>query len=275
MNDLLDNPAVQAGVAPFLVALVLAALLRRRGLLGLAIGAALATVAVLALGFSFETLTAPRKMVLVGLGASVLVLPLELSAVAPRWPLRAALAGATAVAAVWVLWRVLQRMDLVPALGAGLAAAAYVAALVESTFAVRNDPVRSASAALVLGLATGMLCLFAASATLMQVGIAVGAGAGAALVLQMVSGRRASVGWTLAWPASVVAALLGLLSVFTGELRWYCLLPLLAVPWATRLAPAGQRPVWLSAVLASLASLAPALMAVAFAWFSDGAAASP
>jgi hypothetical protein len=273
MNDLLDNPAVQAGVAPFLVALVLAVLLRRGALLGLAIGAALATVAALALGFSFDSLTASRKMVLVGLGASVLVLPLELSAIPPRWQLRATLAGAAALAGVWTLWRVLQRMDAGPALWASLAAAAYVAALVESTFAVRDDPVQSASAALILGLATGVLCLFGASATLMQVGIAVGAGAAATLMLQMVSGRRAPVGWTLAWPASVVAGLLGLLSVFTGELNWYCLLPLLGIPWAARLMRDGERPVALSALLTSLAALAPALVAVAFAWF--GGAASP
>src|SRR2546427_8730982 len=111
MDHLLDNPAVQAGVAPFLVAFVAAALLRRSGLLGLVIGFALATVAALALGFSFGSLTAARKMVIVGLAASLLVLPLELTAIASRWPLRAALAAAAGVASVWMLWRGLPRPD--------------------------------------------------------------------------------------------------------------------------------------------------------------------
>ena len=274
MDHLLDNPAVQAGVAPFLVAFVAAALLRRSGLLGLVIGFALATVAALALGFSFGSLTAARKMVIVGLAASLLVLPLELTAIASRWPLRAALAAAAGVASVWMLWRVLQRMDVGLALAAGFAAAAYMVALVESGFAVRDDPVRSASVALMLGLAAGALCLLGASVTLMQVGVAVGAGAGATLLLQMICGRGAPLGWTLAWPAAVVAGLLGLLSVFTGELKWYCLLPMLGIPWAARLVPAGPRPVWRDAVLASLAAMLPALIAVALAWFGDVAASA-
>lgn len=274
MSDLLDNPAVQAGAAPFLVALVVAALLRRTGLIGLAIGGALATVAVLAVGFSFESLTAARKMVLVGLAASLLVIPLELSAVPSRWQLRAALAAAAGLASVWMLWRVLQRMDLTLALLAGLAAALFVAALVTSTFAVRDDPVRSTSVAWVLGLSVGMLCLLGASVTLMQVGVAVSAGAGAALLLQMAGGRRAPLGWTLAWPAAVVAGLLGLLAVFTGGLNWYCLLPLLVVPWAARSVPPAPGPVWRSALLMSLASLAPASIAVALAWFGGSSSSA-
>ena len=39
MNELLNNPAVQAGVAPFFFALIVAALLHRSRLMGLAIGA--------------------------------------------------------------------------------------------------------------------------------------------------------------------------------------------------------------------------------------------
>ncbi len=43
MDTLLHNPAVQAGVAPFVVALIVAVSLQRSRLLGLAIGAALVT----------------------------------------------------------------------------------------------------------------------------------------------------------------------------------------------------------------------------------------
>ncbi len=145
--------------------------------------------------------------------------------------------------------------------------------LVASGFAVREDPVRSASAALLLGLGAGVLSLLGASVTLTQVGIAIGAGAGAVLLVQMVTGRRAPAGWTLTLPATVVAGLLGLLSVFTGELRWYYLVPLLAVPWAARLVPAGHGPVWRSAIVTSLAALVPTALAVAVAWMG-GAASS-
>lgn len=152
MNELLTNPAIQAGVAPFLVALIVAALLYRSRLLGLAIGAAFFTVVFLAVGFSFDSLTSVRKMILVGTGATLLVLVLELASVQARAAVRAALAAVAAVSTVWVIWRVLQQRDTGAALLAGAAAAAYIAALVESGNRLGSDPVRSASGALMLGL---------------------------------------------------------------------------------------------------------------------------
>ena len=268
MNELLTNPAIQAGVAPFLVALIVAALLYRSRLLGLAIGAAFFTVVFLAVGFSFDSLTSVRKMILVGTGATLLVLVLELAGVQAGAAVRATLAAAAAVAAVWVIWRVLQQRDTGAALLAGSLAAAYIAALVESGNRLGSDPVRSACGALMLGLGSGGLALLGASASLAQVGVAIGAGSGAALLIQMLIGKRAPVGWTLALPAYVVAGLVGLLAVFTGALPWYCLLPTVAIPWATRLVPSGDRPVWRTAFLSAFAALIPMLLAVALAWFA-------
>ena len=271
MNELLNHPAVQAGVAPFLAALVWAGLLCRTRLLALAIGAAFVTAVALVLGWSFESLTASRKMVLVGLAATLLVLPLELIPAQPTLRLRALLAGAAGLAGVWMVLRVLQQQPAAAAIGAGVAVAVFMVALVESTRAVHDDAVRAASSALARGLGAGALALLGASASLGQLGIAIGAGAGATLLVQMLTGRAAPLGWTLALPASMVAGLLTLLSVFTGELRWYCMLPLLAVPWATRLVPTGLRPLWVRAILTGLAALVPVALAVALAWV--GAAA--
>ncbi len=268
MNELLNNPAVQAGVAPFLVALIVAVLLHRSRLLGLAIGAGFFMVVFLALGFSFDSLTSVRKMILSGVGATVLVLLLELGEVQAKPAVRAALAAAAAAAAVWVIARVLQQREMGAALFAGAAAALYLAALVESGNRIGSDPVRGASAALMLGLGCGGLALLGASASMAQAGIAIGASSGAALLVQMLTGKRAPLGWTLALPANVVAGLVGLLAVFTGALPWYCLLPTLAIPWATCLVPTGKWPVWLTAFLSALAALIPMLLAVALAWFA-------
>jgi hypothetical protein len=268
MEDLLNHPAIQAGIAPFAVALAVAALAFRSRLLGLALGAAFATMVALALGFSVDPLTSMRKMVLVGLAAGVLVLPLELTSVQPVPRVRAALAAAAGLAGVWVVWRVLQQREIGPAIGGGAAAAVYMAAMVESGFSVRDDAVRSSSAALMLGLGMGVLALLAPSVTLMLVGVAMGAGAGAALLLQMVTGRRAPPGWTLTLPATVVVGLVGLLSVLTSGLQWYQLLPLLAVPWATLLVPAERGPVWRTALLTSFVAFVPVALAVAMVWLA-------
>jgi hypothetical protein len=153
----------------------------------------------------------------------------------------------------------------------GLGAAAYLAALVESAHRVGDDGVRASATGLVLGLGMGALAVLGASALLAQAGIAVGASAGATLLVQMLAGKRAPGGWTLVLPAAVVTGLAGLLAVFTGALPWYCLLPTLAAPWATRLVPAGERPVWLTSVLTAVVALIPMLLAVGLAWFTAGA----
>lgn len=271
MDALLANPAIQAGVAPFLAALLVAAALRRTRLLGVAISVGVAVVIALTIGFTFESLSSTRKLVLVGLAAALVMIGVEGAAVPSTPGVRATLAAASAAAAVWVVLRVLQQKETGLALAGGLGAALYLAALVESTHQVSADTVRASAAGLVLGLGTGALALLGASALMAQIGIAVGASAGATLLVQMLGGQRAPAGWTLPLVASVVAGLAGLLAVFTGSLPWYCLLPTLAAPWATRLVPAGERPVWITSIITAVVALIPMLLAVGLAWFTAGA----
>jgi hypothetical protein len=271
MNELLDNPAVQAGVAPFLVALLVSAMLGRTRLLGLAIGAGFLTAVVLVMGLTFESLTSVRKMVLIGMASIAAVLALELGSIELSGKARAMIAVLVGAAAVWIVLRVLQQQPLGKALVAGVAAVLYIALLVDSTLAVGGDPIRASAAALMLGLGAGALALLGASAMLAQIGIAVGAASGATLLIQMTLGRRAATGWTLALPASVIAGLVGLLAVFTGELRWYCLLPTLVIPWATRLAPGNGRAVWRTAIFTAIAAAIPMLFAAGLAWFAAAA----
>ena len=140
-----------------------------------------------------------------------------------------------------------------------------------SSFRVGEDAVRACATALVLGLGAGALAFLGASALLAQLGIALAAGSGAALLVQMVLSRRAPVGWTLALPVAVAVSALGVQAVLTGPLPWYCLVPLLGVPWTARLVAADQRPVWLVSVLTALAAAVPMLLSVAIAWFTAGA----
>ncbi len=276
MDELLNHPAVQAGVLPFAVALAMAAGLRRSRQLGLCVTAGFACAVALTMGFfGFEALTALKKLVLVGIAAAAIGAGLELAMQQPRWPHQLGLGLAAAVAVIWVLARLLQQRDATGALLAGAGAVLYCIALLAGGQRVSRDPVAAAAVVLVLGLASGVLALLGASAQLALLGIALGAGAGAVLLVQMLAGASAPVGWTLGLSAHVTVALLGLLAVFTGALPWYCLLPLPLVAWAANLAPAGARPVWQRAVLAALLALAPALGAIVLAWFTaDGSAAS-
>ena len=65
--ELLNHPAVQGGVAPLVVALLIAILLARTRFAWLAIVAGYATTIALTMGFQFSPLTASRKILLLGL----------------------------------------------------------------------------------------------------------------------------------------------------------------------------------------------------------------
>jgi hypothetical protein len=277
MNEWLAHPAVQGGVAPFLAALLGATLLaplRGGRFAGLAIALGFATAVALAVGWSFESMSSIRKLSLVGLGAGILVVAAEFATDQPRPAARVAIGGLAALAAVWVMLGVLRRMEPMAAVTTAAIGALFVSALVDSGHRAAHNIVGSAAAALVLGLSAGALALLGASAVLALLGIAVGAGAGAVLLVQTIGGRRIQAGWTLTLPATAVAGLVAVMAVLTGGLRWYVLLPMLAIPWAVRWLPTAGKAVWLEAILATLATSIPAALALVLAW-STAASASP
>ncbi|MGZ5196222.1 MAG: hypothetical protein ACXWB8_12355 [Ramlibacter sp.] len=267
MDELLANPAVQAGVAPFVVALVFSAALFRSRLLGLAMVAAFATAVALTVGYSFESLTAVRKLILVGLASGVVVLAIELPGAPASARMRAGLALAIGAAAVWVVWRVLQQQEATKIALYGAGVALFTAALLESSSRAAADVIGGVVTSLMLGLAAGALAVLGASALLGQIGISSAAGAGAVLVVQAIAGRRSPSGWTIVLPGTIIAALVLLLAVFTGSLPWYCLLPTLAIPWATRVFAPGRCGIWFTAAVTGLAAVIPAGIAIGLAWF--------
>src|ERR1700741_1663804 len=78
MQSLLDNPVVQAGVAPLFVALVVAFALSKTRFAWLGIVAGYATMIALTTGFVFAPLTAGRKVTLLCLAAPLIGIVLDL-----------------------------------------------------------------------------------------------------------------------------------------------------------------------------------------------------
>lgn len=270
MQELLDHPAVQAAVLPFAVALMVAFALARTRWLGLAIVAGFLCTAGLAVGFTFESLTAVRKLLLVAIAGAMLVAVLEgLADRALRFVLVAWCAFAIA-AVPWVLMRLLGQLPLQEALLKGIAAVAWCLALLWAAHRTRHDPVAAPAASMVVGLAAGAIALLGASAQLAQLGIALAAGAGAVLAVVVLRDARSPVGALAAQLPYLLAGLVALLAVMTGQVPWYCLVPLPLIPWLATLAPAVSRPAWQRAPLYAFTALGPALAAGAIAWFTAG-----
>jgi hypothetical protein len=263
LQELLNNPAVQAGFAPFLVALITAELFQRVKLSGLAIIAGFAVTVYLASNFSIDPLTASRKIVLLGLISAALGLLLSLMRLSWFSLLLPILGGA---AAVWVVLRILQQHPPQTALLWGASCAAYVAILIWSMDKIENDPLRSASAATALGMGTGGAALVGASALLGQFGLALGSAAAAHLLIQMISNRTLPAGRIFTLPLALIAGLTGCVAVLSADLPWYALPILSAIPVAAWLIPLPKQSMRIQIVLLTLLTFAIAGGAVFATW---------
>ncbi len=264
MSDLLNHPAVQAGIVPFVLALLIGAVLAPTRLLGLAQLAGFLAVVGLAFGFSFVPLTAVRKLVVSAVASGVALIVLEVAAAADKSRLRALVLLSAAAACLWMLSRLVEQRAWSDVLLPAAASALFVAAMVEAMLRASRDPFKGAAAGLSLGLGTGALALLGSSVVLAMGAIGVGAAAGACLLLQMLRRRGTPPGTTISLPAALICALTATLVAWQGTLPWYCLLPLLATPWAASLGPTRGH-AFVRALIAATLALVPMLLSIGLA----------
>lgn len=267
MHELLNHPAVQAGVVPFLAALLTAELLQRVKLSGLAIIAGFAATIYLASDFSIAPLTASRKIVVIGLAGALFALPLSL--MKARWisTLLAALGGA---AAIWTTQRILQQQNTQLMLLWGAGCAAYVAALTWGMDRLDKEPLRAATAATALGMGTGGAALVGASALLGQFGLAIGAAAAAHILIQLISRQALPAGRILTLPVALISGLTGCLAVLSAQLPWYTLPILAGIPFAAGLLPLPGKSAPAQVLLLTLLTGVLAAGAIYLTWRTAG-----
>jgi len=267
LHALLTQPAVQAILAPFLVALLTAELLQRMRLSGLAIIAGFAITIYLVSGFAYAPFTSTRKIIWLCAASGVLAIPLSLL----NWTLwRAVLTVLAASAAVWVAQRVLLQHPLAVALQWGAGCALYTGWLVFWMDDLRDSPVRAGSAGMALGLGSGAALLIAGSSLLGKYDLAIGSAAVAYLFIMFASNSHLPCGRNFTLPLSLIAGLSGCLAALTTKLPWYALAPLAVIPLAAKLPVSDNSPVWVQSTLLSAATLACAAGAVYFSWRING-----
>jgi len=270
MEELLNHPAVQGGLAPFVAGLVVAALLAPLRLAGLAAAAGFALTVYLVGGMTFSPLTAARKIVLVGFVATGLGVFADL-AFQPKRLAGLLLGVLFGAASCWVFWSVLVQKPLAEALLRGGGVAVLVAWLVAFNHELRERPVRAGAAGLMLGLGTGIAAILAASASFGQYGMAIGAACGGFLLVQMIRGGAIAAGTTLTLSVAATCALLAGGTLFLAQLPWFALPALALVPLAARIPLPAGLPVWGEAILASIFAGIPAVAACFLVWQSSRA----
>lgn len=273
MEDFLGHPAVQAGVAPFVVALVVVVLLQRARLGGLAVTAAFLTTYYLVAGFTFSPLTATRKVALLAMAAPIVGMLADFAFKPTRAGI-AVLALAGAGGALWAFYPVLSQKESPQAWLMGASALAAVAFMVGfAQLRLAQEPVRAGAAGLALGLGTGIAAVLGASISYGSEGIAIGAASGAFLLPQMITGKKSFAGTAFTLSATLAAGLLASGAMVLASVPWYAVLILALVPVAVCLPVPGKAPVWLQAVLLSLYGFVVSAAACYLTWPSAGGSA--
>lgn len=276
MTALFDDPMVQAGVAPFVVALAVAALLmtvRSQGLPWLALVAALVTTLLLTTGIGFTPLSASRKVLLLVLLAPALGLVLDLAGVRARW-LLPALSVALGLASAWVFQSVLSQAEGAQGWITGGGVALFVALMVGLVLRLRDDGVASAGATLGLGVAVGVSAILSASLGTLMNGISLAVAGGALLLLQFVRATPLAAGWTGSLTTGAAAALFAAGTFMLAEARAWTLALMLLVPLVASLPLFGSRPPRLRLALRGVLTAATALIPIATAYMATQAAAT-
>lgn len=273
MSAWLDHPAVQAVVAPLVVALAVALVAGRTRYAWLAIAAGYATMAALTTGISFSPLSASRKILLL-----CLVTPI-VAVAADTWLARtrgitamlAALAGA---AAVWVFAGVLAQKEAPQAWSTGALLALYAAAMVASLAKLRDDALRAAAAGIGLGFGIGLAAVISASIGFLFAGVAVAVSTAALLAAFVVASRPIAPGLLGTLTTGVMIALFAEGALMLAQLPWYAAAALLLVPLAVRVPVRASASAATRALLHTLSALAAASATVGAAWLAARSPAS-
>jgi len=278
METLLQNPAIQGGIAPFLVAvLTCLALLKIPRWIALAIPAAFLTVVLLTTGIEFTPLTSTRKILIIILIATVMGVLAQLSGIKARSRfVYAFIAGAAA--SIWVAWPVLAReSDNSVMAGMVLSITIYsgfITSWLASTLAQRSI-LASAPAGISLAFTLGISAIIAASALLGQMGLGVGVAIIAILAVTLLiikpgTKKATRTGELFGLIVGSTLSVLAIAAVLYAKLPWYALLPTFFIPAIAMIELNKRYPAWKQAGIVLVLSALPGLLTIYLAWDSAG-----
>ncbi len=265
----LAHPAIQSGIVPFAVSILILFLARPLGPArwGLAVVAGFLVTAVLAMGVQLTPLTSTRRLLILVLAS----LPVGLLA-GTLGRSRAAtglLAGLGVAAVLWLLYPILIRRELLDVVLLGGGCSIFVGWLVVAMDTLLGRAGAVAGGGTVLGFATGISVLLGASALLGQLGLALGAAA-AAPALAILLGHSIQSTRAATFPVALAAGLVGCAGLVFAKLPWFSLPCLAAVPLLAAVPRPGAIPKRLDVVWSGVLGLVPAAAAVLLTWWVAG-----
>ncbi|VAW86004.1 hypothetical protein MNBD_GAMMA16-78 [hydrothermal vent metagenome] len=240
MAELLNNPAIQSGFLPFLIAISSAWLLRHLGWLWAGLGFTIAYYCsvYLVIGAQLTPITSTKKIVLLGLAAVMVGLILDY--LKPQPLIKLFIMALSAIAAsTWLVWPVAMRQSGLELYQLIAFPALYMIWLSSFLTSIKDtSSEEDATVSCLLGFTTGIIAILAASVLLGQLGIAIGAAASAYILLSF-SRKPLQLGLNFTYPVAILGGLIGIAAVVYAKLPWYSLIPIALMPLVSYI-PAGM-----------------------------------
>lgn len=270
LDSLLNHPAVQSGIIPFIIALALLLILGKikPAILGVAAIAAFAATVGIVKGFSLLPLASTNKIILVAylaaaLGLTVDVLGDKLDSY--RKVMHGIYALLAIISVIWVIWPVVSRESTQNPLGIAVGLSAYVAWMVFGMNILQPKKIQVSAAIFAMATGTAIVSIIGATALYGQLAAPFAAATGAWLLWYLFSAQKGLFSTSFSLAASITCAVLGAAATVYASLPWLTLVLLALIPLVVHI-PVKQNGVIVLRVLKLyIAALIPVIAAV---WYT-------
>lgn len=230
MDPLLQNPAVQSAIIPFVLTLIVVLALQRISWkwAGISLIIGFLSCVYLTMGLEFTPLTSTRKIIILALLAFTLAMALDFMGLRHKW-LSYGLAVVGALASTWIVWRFAERQEAFQTWIIVISSMLYCGLIIFSHDKLSTDPEHSPAALLSLAIGTSISAVLGASASLGQLAGAVASSMGVYFLFQMLK-NNVALPRNVTLTASSLLAFMGISAVVYAKLPWYVLIFLLCIP---------------------------------------------
>jgi hypothetical protein len=270
MDGLMNNPAVQSGIIPFVVALAVVVLLGKTkpAIMGLAAAAAFIVTVALVTGFSLQPLSSTKKIILMAYAAAVLGLVVDLAGEkldAYRQYAYGIFALLGIIGVLWVAWPVVSRQSTQNPLIIAIGLSAYVAWMIFSISVLQQKKAQISAAVFATALGTSVVSIVGATALYGQLAAPFAAAAGAWVLFYWLTPQKAVFSASFFLMASVTCASLGAAATIYANLPWLTLVLLGLIPAVVHIPIKQDSAIWLQVLKSYIAALVPAIAAI---WYT-------
>ena len=270
MDSLLNHPAVQSGIIPFIVSILIILVLGKikPRLTGFAAIIAFTVSVAMAMGFSPTPLTSPKKIVLLTYFVAIIGVILDMADERVnryRYVIHTALAVIGAIGLLWVIWPVVSREGSQHSLSIAVGLCAYVVWILLGISSAHKKPEQISIAVFALAMGTAVVSIIGATALYGQLAAPFAAATGAWLLFYLFVSQRGSFPAGIYLSAASCCAMLGAAATVYASLKWPTLAIFALIPIVVHIPYKVDSATWIKLLKLSVAASIPVLAAI---WYT-------